>query len=256
MVETVKLVLHSQLAELKSYREAGQRIAMAKEKIWLVEDEEDILALIYYNLEKEGFVVTGFQSAEEMLAVLGKNLPDLLVLDLMLPGMDGFEACRRFKAQEACARIPILMLTARSEESDIITGLELGADDYLTKPFSPRVLIARVHALLRRAGQNAAGARNRILFDNLLLDTDRHEAFLAGKRLSLTATEFRILALLAGKPGWVFSRDQIITAAHGGNISVTDRTVDVQIVSLRKKLGSRQSPIETVRGVGYKLSAS
>ncbi|MBU0728234.1 MAG: response regulator transcription factor [Proteobacteria bacterium] len=226
---------------------------MTKEKIWLVEDEEDILALIYYNLEKEGFAATGFQSAEELFADKGKDLPNLIILDVMLPGMDGFQACRKLKEQELYACIPILMLTARSEESDIIAGLELGADDYLTKPFSPRVLIARVKALLRRVNGNAAKVRDKIVFGDFLIDNDRHEAFIEGRPVALTATEFRILALLAAKPGWVFSRDQIITAVHDGNISVTDRTVDVQIVSLRKKLGGHQSLIKTVRGVGYKL---
>jgi two-component system phosphate regulon response regulator PhoB len=226
---------------------------MAKEKIWLVEDEEDILALIYYNLQKEGFTVTGFQSAEEMLAAAGKDLPALFILDVMLPGMDGFETCRRLKEHVSSAHIPILMLTARSEESDIISGLELGADDYLTKPFSPRVLIARVKALLRRAGLHTGEAREQIIFGDLFIDTDRHEVRVAGKPVFLTTTEFKILALLVSKPGWVFSRDQIITAVHDGNVIVTDRTVDVQIVSLRKKLGRQQSLIKTVRGVGYKL---
>jgi len=226
---------------------------MVKEKIWLVEDEEDILALVYYNLEKEKYSVTGFQSSEEMFSALGKDSPDLFVLDVMLPGMDGFEACRRLKKDERFARIPILILTARSEESDIISGFELGADDYLSKPFSPRILIARVKALLRRANLKSAGARDKIVFDDIIIDNDRHEVFVEGKPISLTSTEFKILTLLIGKQGWVFSRDQIITAVHDDVISVTDRTVDVQIVSLRKKLGNKQSLIKTVRGVGYKL---
>jgi len=225
---------------------------MAQAKIWLVEDEEDILALIYYNLVKEGLTVTGFQNAEEMLAAAGMDTPDLLVLDVMLPGIDGFEACRRLKKQDKFAGMPILMLTARIEESDIITGLELGADDYLTKPFRPRVLIARVKALLRRAGLKAASCRNRITCGRLVIDKDRHEVLAAGKPVPLTAAEFKILVLLADRPGWVFSRDQILATIHDGNIAVTDRTVDVQIVSLRRKLGIPQV-IETVRGFGYKL---
>jgi two-component system phosphate regulon response regulator PhoB len=227
---------------------------MAQGKIWLVEDEEDILALIYYNLTKEGFAVTGFHSAEKMLTAMEKDVPDLLVLDVMLPAMNGFEACKRLKEQNSFAHIPILLLTARSEESDIVAGLELGADDYLTKPFSPRVLVARLKALLRRAGSVAADTKRQIVLGDLVIDNDRHEVFVAGKPVSLSATEYKILALLGGKPGWVFSRDQIITAVHDGAISVTDRTVDVQIVSLRKKLADSQNLIGTVRGVGYKLS--
>lgn len=227
---------------------------MKKETIWLVEDEEDILALIYYNLQKEGFAVRGFQTAEEMLSALDTDTPDLFVLDVMLPGVDGFEACKQIKKRPNCSHIPVVLLTARSEESDIITGLDLGADDYLTKPFSPKVLIARIKAMLRRSNMNVAASPIQITFGDLLIDTDRHEVFVAGTLVSLTATEFKILTLLAEKPGWVYSRDQIITAVHESNFAVTDRTVDVQIVSLRKKIGSMNSLIETVRGVGYKLS--
>ncbi len=226
---------------------------MTKEKIWLVEDEEDILALIYYNLEKEGFVVTGFTNAEDMLVRAESEVPDLLVLDVMLPGIDGFETCRRIKRKESFTTTPIMMLTARGEERDIVSGLELGADDYLTKPFSPKVLIARVRALLRRAGPQSVVAQNQIHFGELVIDKDRYEVLVSGNPVSLTVTEFKILALLAGKPGWVYSRDQIINSVHDDNISVTGRTVDVQIVSLRKKLGDQQFLIETVRGVGYKL---
>lgn len=227
---------------------------MAAPKIWLVEDEEDILALVYYNLERHGFKVRGFPNAEEMLtAAKGEQRPDLIVLDVMLPGIDGFEACRRLKKQGNFGVVPILMLTARSEEADIISGLELGADDYLTKPFSPRVLVARVQALLRRAVLQAEDGGNRITLGELVIDKDRHEVTISGTPVPLTASEFKILSLLAAKPSWVFSRDQILSTIHDGHIVVTDRTVDVQIVSLRKKLGPRQA-IETVRGVGYKLS--
>lgn len=224
--------------------------------IWLVEDEEDILALIYYNLQKEGYLVTGFHSAEEMFAVADESLPDLLILDVMLPGIDGFEVCRRLKKKERFAGVPILMLTARGEESDIISGLELGADDYLTKPFSPRVLTARVKAVMRRTARQVVEIDNQIVLGDLVIDHDRHQATVAGSPMVLTSTEYKILALLAAKPGWVFSRDQIIAAVHDGSISVTDRTVDVHIASLRKKLGASQPLIESVRGVGYKVMQS
>lgn len=227
---------------------------MAATKIWLIEDEEDILALVYYNLERQGFKVSGFPNAEEMLTAAGREQrPDLIVLDVMLPGIDGFEACRCLKKLENFETIPILMLTARSEEADIISGLELGADDYLTKPFSPRVLVARIQALLRRAVLQHESDGNRITLGELVIDKDRHEVTISGTTIPLTASEFKILALLAAKPSWVFTRDQILSTIHDGHIVVTDRTVDVQIVSLRKKLGPHQA-IETVRGVGYKLS--
>ncbi len=228
---------------------------MAAAKIWLIEDEEDILALVYYNLERQGFKVSGFPNAEEMLSAANgeQKRPDLIVLDVMLPGIDGFEACRRLKKLESFGAVPILMLTARSEEADIISGLELGADDYLTKPFSPRVLVARIQALLRRAVLQDESGGNRITLGELVIDKDRHEVTISGTTIPLTASEFKILALLAAKPSWVFTRDQILSTIHDGHIVVTDRTVDVQIVSLRKKLGPQQT-IETVRGVGYKLS--
>jgi two-component system alkaline phosphatase synthesis response regulator PhoP len=227
---------------------------MNQDTIWVVEDEEDILALIFYTLAKEGYAVTGFASGEEMLARLAGECPDLFLLDIMLPGIDGLALCKRIKSAGPANLRPVIMLTAKGEEGDVVAGLNLGADDYIPKPFSPRVLIARVKAVLRRRGKGAPEPQDEVIHhDDLVIDLSRHEVRLAGSPLPLTTTEFRILCLLANKPGWVFSRDQIISAVHDGNIAVSDRTVDVQIVALRKKLGARQTWIETVRGIGYKF---
>lgn len=228
---------------------------MSVAAIWVVEDEEDIMALIFYTLAKEGYTVTGFPSGEEMLAKLAGEGPDLFILDVMLPGVDGLALCKRIKGDTETNLTPVIMLTAKGEEGDIVAGLNLGADDYIPKPFSPRVLIARVKAVLRRPGKGPVAAAGEVVnHGDLVIDHSRHEIRLAGTPLSLTATEFRILSFLANKPGWVFSRDQIISAVHDGNIAVTDRTVDVQIVALRKKLGSGQNYIQTVRGIGYKFN--
>lgn len=227
---------------------------MNHETIWVVEDEEDILALVYFTLGKEGFAVTGFASGEEMLLKLETESPDLFLLDVMLPGLDGLTLCKRIKGENRTCLKPVIMLTAKGGEGDIVAGLNLGADDYICKPFSPRILLARVRAVLRRRSKTGAGVQvNLVNHGDLVLDLSGHEARLAGSALPLTATEFKILSFLARKPGWVFSRDQIIGAVHGGNIAVTDRTVDVQIAALRKKLGTRQNCIETVRGIGYKF---
>lgn len=226
---------------------------MNQETIWLVEDEEDILALVYYNLVKEGYAVRGFPSGEEMLTALQAERPDLLLLDVMLPGIDGLAICKAIKAEARTSPLPVIMLTAKGEEGDVVAGLNLGADDYIPKPFSPKVLVARVRAVLRRREQTPGPPAEVISQGELVIDLGRHEARAAGVPLLLTATEFKILNLLASQPGRVFSRDQIISAVHDGYTAVTDRTVDVQIAALRKKLGGSQHYIETVRGIGYKL---
>lgn len=224
-----------------------------QERIWVVEDDEDLLALTHYNFIKEGFTVRGFTSGEELLPALAQEQPDLIVLDIMLPGIDGLNICQRLKAEDSTSQIPVIMLTAKGEDGDIVTGLTLGADDYITKPFSPKVLMARVKSALRRRGNVCETQEDVVTHGDLVIDPKCHAVRLAGHPLSLTATEFRILIFLAKKPGWVFSRDQIISAIHDGDIAVTDRTVDVQIVALRKKLGARQNCIQTVRGIGYKF---
>jgi two-component system phosphate regulon response regulator PhoB len=226
---------------------------MGRERILVVEDEEDIRELLRYNLEKEGLQVTAAVSGEEGLALVDQTLPDLVLLDLMLPGMDGLEVCRRLKSDDRTRRLPLIMLTAKGEEADIVAGLELGADDYVTKPFSPRVLLARVRAVLRRRQAAPVPEGEHVTVRDLVIHPGRHEVLLRGQPLELTATEFRLLHLLARKPGWVFTRSQIVSAIHGDDYPVSDRSVDVQVVSLRKKLGDYGSCVETIRGVGYRF---
>jgi two-component system phosphate regulon response regulator PhoB len=226
---------------------------MPKSQIVVVEDEEDILELVRYNLAREGYQVTCATSGEEGLKAAKSKLPDLILLDLMLPGVDGLEVCKLVRSDSKTQHIPIVMLTARSEESDIVTGLELGADDYITKPFSPRVLIARVRAVLRRRTIGAIDEHTTIKVHDLIINPGRHEVLIDDRAVELTFTEFRILHLLARHPGWVFTRSQIVDRVRGEDYPVTDRSVDVQIVGLRKKLGPGGKYIETVRGVGYRL---
>lgn len=223
-------------------------------RILLVEDEQDLLELLRYNLAREGYEVETTMSGEEALSLVRAKLPSLILLDLMLPGMDGLEVCRTLKSREHTASVPVIMLTARGEESDIVRGLELGADDYLPKPFSPRVLLARIRAVLRRSDADQInGAGTVIESGDVTVDLERHEVFAAGKPCDLTATEFKLLALLASKPARVFTRAQIIESIHDGFAAVTDRSVDVQVVSLRRKLGQTGQRVETVRGVGYRF---
>lgn len=226
---------------------------MAREQILLVEDEDDIIEVIRYNLEKEGYRVRAVPDAEGAERELASNVPDLLVLDLMLPGMGGLDLCRALKADPRTASLPIVMLTARTEESDIVSGLELGADDYITKPFSPRVLIARIRAVLRRKREIKRAGDETLKVHDLLIAPKRHEVRYRGKPIELTATEFKLLHFLARHPGWVFTRDQIVDNVRGEDYAVTDRAVDVQVVGLRRKLGAAAAYIETVRGVGYRF---
>jgi two-component system phosphate regulon response regulator PhoB len=229
---------------------------MGSEHILVVDDEEDILELVSYNLSKAGYRVTKAVSGEEALKSARARPPDLVLLDLMLPGVDGFEVCNTLKRDPRTANVPVVMLTARGEEPDIVAGLELGADDYITKPFSPRVMLARIRAVLRRKTKAPAEETAVIKLKDLVIHPGRHEVAARGKRADLTSTEFRILHLLARRPGWVFTRQQIIDAARGDEYPVTDRSVDVHIVGLRKKLGSLGERIETVRGVGYRYRES
>jgi two-component system alkaline phosphatase synthesis response regulator PhoP len=226
---------------------------MPKEKILVVDDEEDILELVKYNLDKEGFLVNCASTGEDALQKSKKDLPDLILLDLMLPGIDGLDVCRELKAEPTTKGVPIVMLTAKGEDADIVAGLELGADDYITKPFSPRVLLARVKVVLRRRKREEPENDAILKVHNLLINPARHEVLVDGDSMTLTATEFKILHFLARRPGWVFTRDQIIKAVKGHDYPVTERSVDVQVVGLRKKLGSAGDTIETVRGVGYRF---
>lgn len=226
---------------------------MARTRILIVDDEPDILELVQYNLSKAQYDVAGVASGEEALEQVHTTPPDLVVLDLMLPGVDGFEVCKALKQDARTGTIPIVMLTARGEEADIVAGLELGADDYLTKPFSPRILLARIRAVLRRHHTTPVPADTVIAHHGLLLHPGRHEVLVEGQPVPLTLTEFRVLHLLARHPGWVFTRPQIIAATQGEDVSVTERSVDVHIVSLRRKLGIIGDTIGTIRGVGYRL---
>lgn len=226
---------------------------MKSTRILVVEDDEDILELVVYNLSKERYQIAHAMSGEEALQKAFKDMPDLIVLDLMLPELDGLEVCRRLKRDPRTQHIPIVMLTAKGEESDIVTGLELGADDYITKPFSPRVLMARVRAVLRRRTHGETGDKETVAIHDLVIHPGRREVLLEGKPLDLTYTEFGVLHFLARRPGWVFTRYQIVDAIRGEHYAVTERAVDVQIVGLRKKLGHAGEYIQTVRGVGYKF---
>jgi two-component system alkaline phosphatase synthesis response regulator PhoP len=230
-----------------------KREIMARGHIFVVDDEPDILELVRYNLAQDGYDVTCVLSGEEALVQVRSCLPDLVVLDLMLPGVDGLEVCKALKQDTRTAGIPILMLTARSEEADVVAGLELGADDYLTKPFSPRVLLARIKAVLRRPRMAPVAENPVISRDELVIRPGRHEVLVCGEPIQLTPMEFRILCLLAQHPGWVFTRHQILDTAQGEDTSVTTRSVDVHIVSLRRKLGPCGAVIETIRGVGYRF---
>lgn len=230
---------------------------MGKANILVVEDDSDIQQLVSYNLIKSGFNVTCADSGEEALQILDKEQIDLILLDLMLPGKDGMEICTIIRDKNDFAQPPIIMLTAKSEEDDIITGLSCGADDYITKPFSPRVLIARVQAMLRRKQEKITREQRpenkSIAIHSMLIHPGRHEVLVEGKQIHLTATEFTILEQLASRPGWVYSRQQIIDKIRGYDYLITTRAVDVQIFGLRKKLGNMGSCIETVRGIGYRL---
>ncbi|MGO8744538.1 MAG: response regulator [Thermoguttaceae bacterium] len=226
--------------------------------ILVVEDEQDIRDLISYHLIKEGYRVAGVATGEEATAIAQSQPPDLIVLDLMLPGLDGMAVCRQLKGNPKTEGVLILMLTAKGEEADVVTGLNAGANDYVVKPFSPRVLLARVRALLRRRldapAEEVGDPQGEVIeLHNLKIHLGRHEVLVEGQPVDLSSTEFRVLCALARRPGWVFTRQQILDAVHGLNYAITDRAVDVQIVGLRKRLGKAGRYVETVRGVGYRF---
>jgi len=231
---------------------------VSRPKILLIEDDADIQQLVVYNLIKAGINVFCADSGEDALALLEKEKYDGIILDLMLPGKDGLDICRILRSQENTKNIPIIMLTARSEENDIVAGLNIGADDYVTKPFSPKVLIARVQSILRRnepenTGRNKEEKSKIISLHGLHIDPGRYEVVYNDKQIQLTNTEFAILHLLAEKAGWVFTRQQIIDRVRGYEYLITPRAVDVQIFGLRKKLGAAGKLIETIRGIGYRI---
>jgi two-component system, OmpR family, alkaline phosphatase synthesis response regulator PhoP len=237
-------------------RPKTNRPPTAHPHVLIVDDEADILELLRHHLLQAGFIVTTAQSGEEALNIINRQMPHLLVLDLMLPGIDGLKVARRLKTTPRTARLPILILSAKGDEEDILNGLESGADDYVTKPFSPQILIARIRTALRR-NVPPTGSRSGplIRIGDIKIDLRRHRASIKGRFLPLTFTEFHVLALLARRPGWAFTRAEIMDAVRGDAHVATERSVDVQIVGLRKKFGSYAKLIETVRGVGYRFKS-
>ena len=228
---------------------------MKRETIVVIEDETDILDVIEYNLAREGYRVRTFRDGEDGLEAVRRSAPDLVVLDLMLPGLDGLEICRRLKQDPVTRGIPIVMVTAKGEETDAVLGLGVGADDYVRKPFSPKELVARVATVLRRGGlREEAGAAARVERGGLVIDTARHEVKIDGERVRCTATELRLLHFLASHPGRVFTRDHLLSRVIGEDAVVLDRNIDVHVGSLRKKLGQYRECVETVRGVGYRFA--
>lgn len=232
---------------------ASEEASMAKKTIFVVEDEEDILDLVRHHLAKEGYAVSTATNGSEAVKAMLRKPPDLVLLDLMLPGMDGLEVCRCLKKDAKTADVPILMVTAKDDESDVVAGLELGADDYVTKPFRMKELLARVRAALRRQKPSALDMEAPVWVRDVEIQPGRHEVRVGGEPVAMTFSEFRILHLLASRPGWVMTRDQIVNAVRGEDYAVTDRAVDVQIVGIRRKLGERADYVETVRGVGYRF---
>ncbi|MCD6430128.1 MAG: response regulator [Deltaproteobacteria bacterium] len=227
---------------------------MSKETIVVVEDEVDIREVLIYNLEREGYQVFGEADGKRGLEIIREKTPDLVLLDLMLPGLDGLQICRSLKADSETSSIPIVMVTARGEESDIVLGLELGADDYIAKPFSPRELIARVRAVLRRrTSPSIDGAGMFIDREGVVIDSRRHKVVVDGLSVSFTATEFKLIHFLAHHPGWVFTRDHLLSKVVGQENFIVDRNIDVHILAVRKKLGPHRDLIETIRGIGYRF---
>lgn len=224
-----------------------------KESILVVDDEDDISELIRYNLAKAGYRVTCVATGEDGLAAAKSHSPDLIILDLMLPGIDGLDVCKSLKMDLSTKNIPIIMVTARGDEADVVTGLELGADDYLAKPFSPRVLLARIKSVLRRRKAEVVDVNATLKFEGLTINPLRREVHVDAELIDLTNTEFKLLHFLGRQPGVVFTRYQIVDGVHGDDYPVTDRSIDVQVVGLRKKLGECGAYIETVRGVGYRF---
>jgi len=226
---------------------------MPQAHILVVDDEPDLLELVQYNLIRSGYQATCVESGEAALAFIRSQLPDLMVLDLMLPGIDGLDLCKMVKQEPQTAMLPVVMLTARTEDADVVTGLEIGADDYLTKPFSPRVLLARIKAVLRRQGEEKPHDASIVVHGDIRIHPGHHEVRIGERLIRLTPTEFRILHLLAQRPGWVFTRYQIVDRARGDDAGVTERSVDVHIAALRRKLAPCGEVVETIRGVGYRL---
>ena len=229
---------------------------MKKKKIIVVEDEPDLVDVVTYNLEREGYSVLASQRGDEGLNLIRSEAPDLVLLDLMLPGMDGLSICRQMKSDSSTKEIPIIIASAKGEESDVVIGLEMGADDYLAKPFSPRELLARIRAVLRRGAPTADVRDDRIVIRDLTIDSRKHEVKINNVVVSLTSTEFKLLHHLASSRGRAFSREQLLNRVVGMGVVVVDRNIDVHIRALRKKLGNHSDMIQTIRGVGYRFVES
>jgi len=229
---------------------------MSEKVIAIVDDEEDIVELVSHHLKREGFKVKEFFNGRNFLLFIESIVPDLTILDIMLPGIDGLEICRILKSKQRTSSLPIIMLTAKASEADVVVGLELGADDYIVKPFSPRELIARVKSLLRRTSKKEVGVST-IKIGPLSLNSEKYEVTVNGKKIDLTTTEFKILEVLLERTGSVFTRDQLLKKKRlwGDDKLVYDRTIDVHIKNLREKLGVVGNMIKTIRGIGYKLES-
>lgn len=226
---------------------------MGRSKITVIEDEPDIVEVMCYNLQREGFQVSSATRGDEGLELVRNQAPSLVVLDLMLPGMDGLSVCQQLKSDPMTRSIPIIIVSAKGEESDVVIGLGMGADDYIAKPFSPRELLARVKAVLRRGSLMEEQQTDRIVVRDLVVDPSRHEVRAAGELVKLTATEFKLLHQLASQPGRAYTREQLLNRVVGEGVVVVDRNIDVHIRSVRKKLGDLGEMIQTIRGVGYRF---
>ncbi|HEY0009978.1 MAG TPA: response regulator transcription factor [Tepidisphaeraceae bacterium] len=222
-------------------------------KILLVDDEKDLVEMMSFNLKRHGYEIITAYNGVDALSFAEKEVPDLIVLDVMMPGLDGTTVVRRLKADPKLARIPVVMLTAKSEETDVVVGLTLGADDYITKPFSMKILMARLNTVLRRGEPAVAEDENLLRAGPLTIDSLKHEALANGESLKLTLTEFKLLTALVQARGRVLSRDQLMDKAMGSDVFVTDRAIDVHITAIRRKLGDAHYLVHTVRGVGYRL---
>jgi len=222
--------------------------------VLIIEDDPDIRDMLSLAFRDEGWKLVMAKTGEEGIDILGRETADCIILDIMLPGMDGFKVIKKIRSIEKCKNIPVIMATARGSEADIVAGLELGADDYVVKPYSPRVLCARIRAVLRRA-EDGEIKQATLQAGGISMDTEKHEASLNGVPLDLSATEFSLLSHFLSRQGMVFSRNQIIAAVHGSDYPATDRSVDVQILSLRRKLADEGARIETIRGVGYRFKS-
>lgn len=226
---------------------------MSLTRILVIEDEPDIAEVISYNLQREGFKVISCDRGDEGLKMVRNQSPSLVILDLMLPGMEGLTVCQQVKADPLTQDIPIIIVSAKGDESDVVIGLGLGADDYLAKPFSTRELLARVKAVLRRGPIAEESRKERVVYKDLVIDVSRHEVRIGNDLIKLTATEFKILFQLASQPGRVFSREQLLNRVVGEGVVVVDRNIDVHVRSIRKKLFGYDDVVQTVRGVGYRF---